>query len=402
MEYTQQEIPFTPSKTGVFLVKGGLVIFALSAPIGHATIGLALFLLLSPFLYRYVTWDGEKPLGLMRLPVILFGGAFLLSAFFSVAVGEGLLLTLALFFMMVLGILGGRAAAKDRDFLLRFLLPLSIISSSGTALFALYQYFIQDVRRTTAFLSYTNRLGTLLLFFGFLCMGFFFHYRKFMGLLIPYGALIILAMGTTLSRAAWVGAGVAFSIIAFSHRSKTTLIIILVVILCCGILFNYQPRWFERFLTIFRYDQNMARINLWKTALYIFRDHPLTGSGPGSFPLVQDDYRLEGSRSRHLHATPHNIFLAILSDTGFIGIFALGILIMQTLYMCVQLIKGGDPVSIGLVAALGGIFFNEMFSQGLYTTQVGTVIWFAFGLLTGLYDTELGREGEEMGSGIEA
>lgn len=400
MEYTQEEIPFAPSKTGNLLVKASLLIFAISAPMGHATVSLAFFFLILPFLYRYVTGDGERSLGLMRLPAVFFGGAVLISALFSVAIGEGLLFTLGFILMMVLGILGGRAAVKDRAFFLRFLMPLFVLSTSTAAAFALYQYFVKDIRRTTALLSYTNRLGALLLFFGSLGVGLFLYHRRCRALLIPYGGILLLAIGTTLSRAAWVGAVVALCIFAVSRRSKTALIILLVVTLFCGALFHYQPHWFNRFLTIFRYEENMSRINLWKTALYIFRDNPLTGSGPGSFPLVQDEYRPEGS-GRRIHASPHNIFLAILADTGIMGVAALGLLLLQTLYMGVFLMKGGDPISIGLTAALGGLFFNELFSQGLYTTQVGFVIWFSLGLLTGLYDEQKRKEKErEMGSAV--
>lgn len=368
------------------LVKTGLLAFAITAPTGNAALGLLILLLFCYFLYGYVTYDGEKPLGLMRLPAHFFLGAILISSFFSIIVKESLIYTLGMALMVYLGLLGGRAAVKERRFFLSFMMPLFLISSCIAALLALYQYFVLDISRTYAFLSYTNRLGALLLFFGFLCSGYLFLHHRW--ILFPYGALILLAMGTTLSRAAWVGTGAALSIIGLSRRSKGTLIILLLVFLFFGFLFNYQPHWLRRFMSIFRYEQNMDRIELWKAALHIFRDNPITGSGPGTYPLMQEDYR-EGSRSRSIHASPHNIFLAVLADTGLIGLLALGFLLLQSLYMSILLLKGGDSLDMGLVAALGGILFNEIFSQGLYTMQVGTIIWFALGMLSGLYDRRI-------------
>ncbi|MBG0813273.1 O-antigen ligase family protein [Planomonospora sp. ID82291] len=76
------------------------------------------------------------------------------------------------------------------------------------------------------------------------------------------------------------------------------------------------------------------RYDLWRTAAGIWRDHPLTGTGPRGFPAFRDAHAplrlssgsdtadpVSGFRRQPL-LSPHNMYLLVLSEQGLAGIAA--------------------------------------------------------------------------------
>jgi O-antigen ligase/tetratricopeptide (TPR) repeat protein len=63
------------------------------------------------------------------------------------------------------------------------------------------------------------------------------------------------------------------------------------------------------------------RVEYWLNALDVFKDHPLTGTGAGTFGYVHARYQ----RSIVVYAQdPHNLYLQTAAETGLIGLAALG------------------------------------------------------------------------------
>ena len=79
--------------------------------------------------------------------------------------------------------------------------------------------------------------------------------------------------------------------------------------------------------TLIKVDQNPGvgiRLGVWRDALRLFRDHPIVGTGLGTFDEVA--YSLEGNTAEPLffrngwHA--HNVYLHVLAETGILGLLA--------------------------------------------------------------------------------
>jgi len=65
------------------------------------------------------------------------------------------------------------------------------------------------------------------------------------------------------------------------------------------------------------------RIELWKTGLRIFRDHPLTGVGPANVKKVFPDYYNGPLGDQNTWGSLHNLYLHHLVERGIIGLAAL-------------------------------------------------------------------------------
>lgn len=267
-------------------------------------------------------------------------------------------------------------------------MPLTLLATAACAAWATYEHFVLDARRATALLSYANRLATLLVFFGVLGVGFLLQRGgKLSWLTLPFGLLVLGGIGATMSRAGWAAA--ALGIALFGLRGgRRFLVASLIAFLLFAALLVVEDDWAARFATTFSLDANQDRIVLWMAALEILRDNPVLGTGPGSFLYVSDDY-IEPARHRG-HATPHNIVLSVASDLGVVGLLTFGWLMFGAARAAWYLWRLGGPFYTGLVVAVVCIFFNDLFGQGFYTVQTGTVMWFALGLLAAFY--EVGTE----------
>ena len=96
------------------------------------------------------------------------------------------------------------------------------------------------------------------------------------------------------------------------------LIIIIGIFLSIFVLQNYIPQDnLQRLATI---DDSIGkgdlggRVNIWNTTIDYFIRHPFIGNGSGTIPAA------------------HNVFLSILAETGLIGFFLFGLLLMIATY----------------------------------------------------------------------
>lgn len=51
-----------------------------------------------------------------------------------------------------------------------------------------------------------------------------------------------------------------------------------------------------------------------------------------------------------------------------------------------------DPFAVGLAASLVALFVNDLFGQGFFTSQIGSVLWFTLGMLSGRAEDQELRE----------
>jgi O-antigen ligase len=118
----------------------------------------------------------------------------------------------------------------------------------------------------------------------------------------------------------------------------------------------------------FESQQYMA---LWKVGLAIALDHPLTGTGQGTYAIVFPQYRdsaLDQAMAEHLSRfrpeSAHNVFLSTAAASGFVALVAYVALIAGTVASVRPLIWPGRRESIllvGLLAALAGHAVTDWF-----------------------------------------
>jgi O-antigen ligase len=126
-------------------------------------------------------------------------------------------------------------------------------------------------------------------------------------------------------------------------------------------------------------ETRVGRVALWKDALGIFRDHPLTGAGMGSFVTAYPPYETDAQDLIVEHA--HNDYVEALTETGMLG----GVLILAALVLFVPIAFGNlsvqlrrEPgwIQLGAAIACCGLLTHSFVDFNLHIPA--NAAWFAF------------------------
>jgi O-antigen ligase len=118
-------------------------------------------------------------------------------------------------------------------------------------------------------------------------------------------------------------------------------------------------------------DPTTGRVHFWKVTLDIVADHPIIGSGLGSFGVAYTRYDSRNGLMRLEQA--HNDYLQILSDAGIIGA-ALGLFFIIVLFRKGFQRKGSHDlfrsgIALGALAGCFAVLVHSFFDFTLHTTS---------------------------------
>src|SRR5215204_6415735 len=122
--------------------------------------------------------------------------------------------------------------------------------------------------------------------------------------------------------------------------------------------------------TVYSDDPTTGRAHFWRGTLGIIRDHPVLGTGLGSFGSVYPRYDTGNGTYRLEQA--HNDYLQILSDAGVVGA-ALGLLFVGLLFWtALRRMHSHDRfrrgVALGALGGCAGVLVHSFFDFTLHTT----------------------------------
>lgn len=129
-------------------------------------------------------------------------------------------------------------------------------------------------------------------------------------------------------------------------------------------------------------------LSLWRVGVAIAVDHPLFGTGPETYPIVFPEYRdevLDEATAKYLSQfrpeSPHNVYIATASGSGFPAMVALVVvLVLAEQHVLGGFKQGSDeawPILLGIAAAMAGHMVTDLFM-----TQETTGSW-VFWVLAG-------------------
>jgi O-antigen ligase len=128
-----------------------------------------------------------------------------------------------------------------------------------------------------------------------------------------------------------------------------------------------------------------ARFDYWVTAVQVVQDHPVFGSGPGTF---QRPYATRKAPEAEMARLVHNDYLEQFSDSGIPGGIAyLAWIGLAAVWMAVILMRGKDLLLSALAVGVLGWYLQGLGEFGLY---VPALAWVAF-TLTGVVLGGLGK-----------
>ncbi|MFB0527719.1 MAG: tetratricopeptide repeat protein [bacterium] len=368
----------------------------------------------------------------LNYPIIAYIIACSISLFSSVDI---YISVRSLFSVVVLAGLYSLASnvIKDGKQIKRIMFPL-IFVSGFISTYGIAQYFGIDLLNLkvvgSGYISgpFENRnvLASFLVFTMPVSAGFLFEkIGKKLKITVGLIAIItLIALIYTRTRGAWVGlmgamvffaggklmAEQGMKKIIKSLFSKKSLIIVSLLVICLGLLIRYDYRkrgsFTKKFLSIadLKDPATRHRFVMWRTGIDIIKEHPLSGTGIGTFENIHPKYQSKYLRTRKygrfegLSKFIHNDYLEITANTGLLGLGTFLWLIV-TLYWTglkrlkqISKSKYSPNLLIIILSSLTAVLIHSFFHYSFYLPATSMLFWLWLGLLNTngnkLQDTE--------------
>ncbi|MDD3756154.1 MAG: O-antigen ligase family protein [Bacteroidales bacterium] len=383
----------------------GLLILALyrfisnNSPIGYSkhsiTITILIYfvwLVFSAFFSQIpvVSWKFVLAHAWLMIPAYFLG----VSVFFKDIKYQNIFLNLYLFSLVIIVIIAViKHAGYNFDFKMSYLVSQPFYRDHtiyGAALSLIIPFaFMQTFNKT-------NHLNNRILYF--ICF-------------------LVLTLGLILSssRAAWVSTAIALVVgVIILLGIKFRYVLLGLVIIFTLFFINYQSIMFqmERNPNVSRKDatshvrsitnistdlSNTERINRWVSAIRIAQDHPVVGSGPGTYQFIYAPYQLPQyqtyiSTNTGTKGNAHSEFLGPLSETGIPGmltVIAIVISLFVTGFRLFFKLKKLDTnrsmIVLSVTIALLAYFLHGLLNNFLDTDKIAYPVWAYAAILTANY-----------------
>ncbi len=290
-------------------------------------------------------------------------------------------------------------ASQADDKQKKSLIKIIVISASIISLYSIYQYFwgyqwtldylkkmnsdllstssyakdILVAKRAIGTFPSPNILGGYLITVLFLSLSLMENNkRRVIWYLAP--VLITIALILTKSLGAWlslVSASLILFLLSYKSFKYKKLIIPLFTISAVSIIFFILFTRQERLLDLSNHQNSIVqRLNYWRTAIAIIKDHPILGVGPGNFQEVFLNYKT-GVTTDTRYA--HNIFLHQWTETGMLGFVSL--LFLVTIFFKKNLFKSRYLFSASLAFIL-----HNLIDITYFVPQSSLFWWIILGL----------------------
>lgn len=382
-----------------------LLVFTLPFVFHTATlVSVGLLIPLIAWIVKIIMKEEKFNLTPLFLPIILWGGAILISALNSVNPqysfnefrGEYLKQVL-LFFLITNSIKG-----NDK---LRYLIYTLLLSSFFVSSFAIVGYFTGITApqgRTEGTYGSITRQAMYFLFLIPITFGIFLHSKS--RFIKQAGFWLFLlsscAMLMTFIRAVWLVCAILVLILAFRKNMKKGLI----ALLCMFVLTGTVPKVRQRITDSFNFSKDInkltsGRIGLIMNSFAVIKDYPWTGAGygPNIFRYLAEDYNLTDTPNlppptplSRQEPDAHNLYFQLTVETGIIGImtflYLLFVFYKFTLKALHQMKENHDILFI-LILSVSGVLLYGLAGY-FYEDRNGLLFWLFISLAVSIIHNE--------------
>lgn len=182
----------------------------------------------------------------------------------------------------------------------------------------------------------------------------------------------VIGLGLSLSRAGWLGLGIAGLIYLLVAADKTIKKISSAIVIVIVIIILSVPNLRWRFVLPFYGEKSaVSRISLWNTGWKTVKESPVLGMGLTGFAQNWD--RLNTDPNIDTHNFPHNIFLNFWVETGIIGLISLIGLIGLIIYR--GLIHRADALRLGVALFLTALMAQGLMDNPYFKNDLAVVFW---------------------------
>jgi O-antigen ligase len=138
----------------------------------------------------------------------------------------------------------------------------------------------------------------------------------------------------------------------------------------------------ERFVTLGAdLSPALGRLAVWRATLGLVADHPIVGSGFGTFEATFPLYQRGDLGAHYNHA--HNDWLQVLAEGGFLSLMAVSVLlglILVHAWRGLRARPGGDLLGASLVAGIAAISLHSLFDFCLRIPAIGLLLAIMIGM----------------------
>lgn len=353
--------------------------FSLPNPRAQTIVHLATLIL---FLLWLLKLNGEKTSYLAKtslyLPLLLFlilcSVSVVKTNFFYYSTQEFFRITSAILFFFLVANNG-----KEEN---KFILP-PILAANIVAFIGIQNYFRYSFPYAVSTLPNHNFLAGYLVIGISLALALFLFNKGTLQKRLPFLLLLLLPLTCFIlakSRGGLLSlmAALLILILAALKRKKRWLLTILSLLIIL-LLFTPNPM-IKRLIHIGEEDPHAyERLLVWKATLDIIRDHPLLGTGLGTFRDYYPQYQPQiGFRTAGF---AHNEYLQYGAELGLIGLaLVLWFLILFFKHSKKLLFQKGSGISIALASSMVAILVHSLVDFNLHTIPITTTFFYLLGL----------------------
>ncbi len=210
------------------------------------------------------------------------------------------------------------------------------------------------------------------------------------------GFLATTALAASLSRGAWLGAGVGLVTFAVLYRPVLRIVARLAVlgvvswfvVAESGVLGGLPTILIARAETLLGGESNPYDVRplTWAEAARQFLSSPIIGHGPNSFGVLSAEWPSRIQFYPRVHA--HNGLLTIATETGILGVAAVLCLVLFSTVATLR-VGGRDPIRVALFSSLVAVSGHLLVDYPLRNPVLMLTVWCVLGLLVA--SIELGR-----------
>ncbi len=271
-----------------------------------------------------------------------------------------------------------------------------------------WQYPLKPIWRATGPFPQANFLGLFLGPIVILAVGKLIEsIRSKKLLIISYWLLVIIASIIAIIFAKSEGAilGIFASLIfflflVFSSKQRLIFFIFLFVIGCWLLIASPWRNYLWEKITLSDLSGQL-RLNIWQATFQLLKDRPIFGVGLRGYqkliPQYQKPFSLPTGEiiSEETHPYPHNLFLAIWTELGLLGLFVFLIIIFhffrsgfQKLFRNLkleirnsELVKSEKISIVAILSAMGVILIHGLVDTPYFKNDLSILFWLIIGLM---------------------
>jgi len=362
-----------------------LYLFSFLLGLGGGTLSFFVYFLSRIFLVR--SWQFK-----FDVYSALISISFFLSAIFSSYRGFSLSNFVVVFFLYIV-YLFLRKDKFSREDIAEFL-DYFILGSAMLAFGGIIGYLYKGVYADTPFMG-KNGIGTILVTatplvqLKVLSTNKLYHYIFFVFILSG----LILSM----SQGAWVGLvmGEILLLVLGNKRIRRSVVILVLFTVISFIIFSIHSILVGNDLLSFFHTRldpystsKVERIYIWRSGIKMFLDHPITGIGIGTFPLIYPSYKLPEARELSM-SFAHNLPLNLLVETGIFGFLSFLAFIVSLYKKGLRLYKEAqDDFILILIASLTAYLGHQLFDGTMWSLHIGLIFWFMGAIILNLCERD--------------